>query len=395
MNLVDRMNSTAFLGKEFLTHLWHRSELQEGLLDPHDGRGAIELWLTSRIVLSAAGQGADKVSVKTDEPSASEEARQALREGKKVDTLTCRIVRDQREWTVTIKGETLAFSGVRTPALLTRDEDDRVREQYVLLDQLDGIVRSLYRAFLAIRTDRAAWAAELDEMRAWVRGDDHGEARAAGYVAGGQLAKDMLDRHGAEGTAKRLDVAAGLIDTFGVDGAARVVQDVKGGMTAAEAGDAEVRRRLAGIGETSAADTLREAAEDLRAEEARDDATREARGLALDAIADALGRPSEADATSRRALVWADLVGLRAGREELIARVMAGHDAKTELQKALGVVPGGKSVGRARGRPDPALAKAAQKFTRGMARVAGKGGSVTLTVKGRPPVVIHGEGPRR
>lgn len=168
MDLVDRLNNTGFLGKEFLTWLWYKSDSGEGLIDIGDGRGAAEVWFTSRIVLSGAGQGADRVSVKTEEPSASIEARTALREGKKVDQASLRIVRDQREWTATIKGEALAIGGAKIPAVLTKDEDDRQRERFALVDQLDAMVASLYAAFVALRIEPAAWASEVTAMRAWL-----------------------------------------------------------------------------------------------------------------------------------------------------------------------------------------------------------------------------------
>ena len=171
MDLVDRIAATSFIGKEFLTWLWFRSDTDEGLVDIGDGGPAAELWLTDRLVLSGTGQGAEHVAVRTEEPTDSYEARTALRRGKKVEQVTLRLVRGQREWTVTVKGETLAVSSIKIPAVLTKEEDDRQRERLVLLDQLDEMLASLYARFIALRLDAAAWQSECESMVAWVQGE--------------------------------------------------------------------------------------------------------------------------------------------------------------------------------------------------------------------------------
>jgi hypothetical protein len=171
MDLIDRLNSTAFLGREFLTWLWYRSNLQEGLFALDDGNPSIELFFTDRIALAAAGQGAEKVAVKAEDPSLAPEAIMALRQGKKVEKACIRIVRGQREWTVTVAGDTLAGSGIKIPALLTREEDEKLRERLALLDELDGMIVALFKLFLVVRLDKEQWATERDNIQAWIYGN--------------------------------------------------------------------------------------------------------------------------------------------------------------------------------------------------------------------------------
>lgn len=168
MDFVDRLNATAFLGKEFLTWLWYKSDVQEGLMSVSADDLAAEVWMTDRIVVSGAGQGAEKVSVKTDDPSLSFEARTGLAQGKKVEQARVRVVCGQREWTATIKGETLAVSSIKIPALLTKEEDDKLRERFMLLDQLDEMLEYLFKAFATLRWDAEKWETERKEMRAWI-----------------------------------------------------------------------------------------------------------------------------------------------------------------------------------------------------------------------------------
>ena len=177
MDFVDRLANTSFLGREFLTWLWFKSDTQEGLMTLEDGGPAAEVWFTDNITLSGAGDGAERVTVRAEDPSLSPEARMALKQGKKVEKAYVRIVRGQREWATNVAAESLALSSIKIPALLTREEDDKLRERLALLDELDAMVTSLFKGFLAVRGDRPTWEPELDALRAWVMG---GEEKSRG-----------------------------------------------------------------------------------------------------------------------------------------------------------------------------------------------------------------------
>ena len=168
MDLIDRLTATAYLGKEFLTWLWYKSDAGEGLVQLAEGEPSVELWLTDRIVLSGAGQGAEKVSVKTDDPILNHEARTALVQGKKVEQALIRIVSGQREWTASVKGETLAVSSVKIPALLTKAEDDKLRERFMLLDQFEEMLEKLFRTFMSVRANTERWPDEHRALKAWI-----------------------------------------------------------------------------------------------------------------------------------------------------------------------------------------------------------------------------------
>ncbi len=172
MDLADRLVNTGYLGRELLTWLWFKSDKQQGLIDPGDGQGAIEVSIVDRVTLAGLGQGADRVAVKAEDPGSTAEARMALKEGKKVEQAMLRIVRDQREWRANVKGDTLGLSGIKIPALLTREEDDRAQERLVLIDLLDGLIAGLFSTFMVVRADPELWTAELAAMRAWVLGFD-------------------------------------------------------------------------------------------------------------------------------------------------------------------------------------------------------------------------------
>jgi hypothetical protein len=167
-DLLQRMRTTAHLGRDFLTWLWFKSDTQEGLVKVGENTATAEIWFTDRVVLSTHGDLPERVAINTDDPSGNAEARTALRQGKKVDQARLRIVKDQREWLVTVKSESLALGAIKIPQLLTKEEDDQIRERLVFLDQLDSITVSLFKRFIALRNDNSRWDDTCAAMATWI-----------------------------------------------------------------------------------------------------------------------------------------------------------------------------------------------------------------------------------
>jgi len=169
LNAGDRINNTRYLGKEFLTWLWYQSDKNEGLVRLGSAGPAIQVWFADRIVLSGASQEAERVTIKAVEPSTNLEARTALQRGKQVEQARITIVREQREWTLTVSGEELSLGSIRIPALLTKDADDQLSERLHLLDLLDGMIVDMFGVFMELRADDTAWPAERDGMSEWIK----------------------------------------------------------------------------------------------------------------------------------------------------------------------------------------------------------------------------------
>ena len=170
MDLLDRINQTRFLGKEFLTGLWYRSDSQDGqfALDPY---GLVEVWFDDKLTLEAAGENVKEVnSIRCESPTETAEAKAALRMGKKVALAKLRFINGPREWVCVCQGDSLDLSGVKVPALLSQEEDERVLERLTLIEELDGMLDGLYSQFIELRVDDSRWDAEVVKMRTWVHG---------------------------------------------------------------------------------------------------------------------------------------------------------------------------------------------------------------------------------
>ncbi len=167
MDMVDLINRTQFLGPEFLTWLWYRVELQQGIFDVGGELGAFELWFDDRLVVGSATMGAQENHFKGGHPASSAEARTALRLGKMANQAKLRIVRASAEWSFVLKDD-LSVAGVKIPAVLGREDDEQLDERVLLLDQLDAMVKGLLGQFLALRTSPEWQSDELPALLAWV-----------------------------------------------------------------------------------------------------------------------------------------------------------------------------------------------------------------------------------
>lgn len=169
MDLLDKVNQTRFLGKEWLTWLWYRSDRQEGLFRPDGGGEPFELWFDDKLVLDASIENVKEVSsVRGESPTETAEAKAALSMGKKVAEAKLRVVLDQREWVVGVKGEELALAGMKVPALLSREEDEKLLERLELVEELELVLDRLYAEFVNLRLDAERWRSEVAAMRQWV-----------------------------------------------------------------------------------------------------------------------------------------------------------------------------------------------------------------------------------
>lgn len=166
MGLLEQIESKAFLGEEFLTWLMWRSETRNGLIGVED----IEVHLGGAVVLTAAFGEAEEVGLKGDHPAESAEMRTALREGKHIARAQMRWVVEGAEWHVTVRGATLALSGLRPPLRSAPLDAAWIERRLELLEGFGAAFERVFEAFLAVRLDNRAWKRETEAMRSWVAG---------------------------------------------------------------------------------------------------------------------------------------------------------------------------------------------------------------------------------
>ena len=167
MGLLESIEQTAFLGEEFLTWLWYRSETADSLDLGALGSIAVETG-DSLILRGGDEQDAIQVSLKGELASASAEARAALREGKRVWKAKFRLRQGDFVWPCALNSDSLGFTGVGLPVPKGVPMPDGLIMRAEKLEEFAQILFRLYELFLEERLPEKAWKKLESKMRDWV-----------------------------------------------------------------------------------------------------------------------------------------------------------------------------------------------------------------------------------
>ena len=170
MDLVDRIETTRFLGGEFVLWLWFSRDVLDGLIEI-PGRGTVEVALESALTLVDPLAEKERVGIRGFDPLGSLEAEHALLRGKLPRKVSLRLGFEQNEWIATLDAASFALSGVKLPVLLSEGEEEHFHERMRLLEQLHDLVQGLYRHFLSVRLSPQWQDVLLPEMRRWLHGE--------------------------------------------------------------------------------------------------------------------------------------------------------------------------------------------------------------------------------
>ncbi len=171
MERAEKIESTRFLGSEFIVWIWFCSEALEARLEV-PGFGPAEVWLDTLLVLEAPEEKGERVALRGLAPSGGEEARVALAQGKLPTQARLHLRLDPEDYGFVLRADTLARSQVQLPAKLKEAGEERFLERMQLLERLDGMFDALFREFLRVRVS-PSWERQIvPALREWVGGGD-------------------------------------------------------------------------------------------------------------------------------------------------------------------------------------------------------------------------------
>lgn len=172
---VDLLREKRFLGQEFLTWLWFKSEERGGMVFvPGEGDFLVAF---ERFIVLEAGEGEASETLTCRGLRADlREARTGLKAGKKVARVHFRLGRGDDDWRLTLRGDTLDVSALRVRKGMRPGDEEwgdqaveaRVLERAFLLEQAMEAVDLLFRTFLVVRLDRPSWEEERQRLRHWL-----------------------------------------------------------------------------------------------------------------------------------------------------------------------------------------------------------------------------------
>ncbi len=175
MSVEERLALAAelqFLGEEFLTWLWFRSEMAGGRIDLQGEM--VEVVFERFIVLEGVGPGSSAKSTLVSRGAEADlsDAKGGLALGKKVAKAHLNVAMGDRRWRFTLAGPGLVFSSFRLPE--DGDEEGeldhagRVMDRLGLMEEAISVVERLFDLFLDIRMDNRRWVEEKRGLRRWI-----------------------------------------------------------------------------------------------------------------------------------------------------------------------------------------------------------------------------------
>ncbi len=176
MDFVDILEKKAFIGREFLTWLWFRSDTSGGILEI-PGKRTLELHFLDKMVLNLSGSDSPQAVAITGGQSELREGRAALKEGKKIEEAKISIKDEHDEFTVVLKASWLSFAGFRPPLIIPPNANNSPEvegmflEKMYLLEHFLEIIDELFAFFLQVRLSDEWEGSELPAIREWIRRD--------------------------------------------------------------------------------------------------------------------------------------------------------------------------------------------------------------------------------
>jgi len=174
MDLVDIISEKRFLGQEFLTWLWYKSEERGGFVFL-PGSGDIQLVFEKHMLLeSGAGESLEKL-VCTGLQTELQEARTGLLMGKKLEQARIYLAKGDYEWRLTLGATLFEYRNVSLPRTVSSNEEvadpfaweAKILERIGMSEEILHTIDELFRLFLQIRTS-ADWSEELARLRSWI-----------------------------------------------------------------------------------------------------------------------------------------------------------------------------------------------------------------------------------
>ncbi len=175
MDLVDLIAEKRFVGQEFLTWLWWKSEERGGSVDL-PGQGDILVVFEKHMLLEYGEGESNEKLICSGLQTELKEARTGLLMGKKLEQARIQLVQAEHEWNFTLAAAMMEFRSVRLPKTAGTEQggsndpeeiEGMILERMYLFEELIRIVNDLFRMFLEIRLGDG-WREELQKIRQWI-----------------------------------------------------------------------------------------------------------------------------------------------------------------------------------------------------------------------------------
>jgi hypothetical protein len=136
---------------EFLAWVWFESERTGGRMDLGAPLGVVDVWVDERLAFRDSSDDKPRAILTGENPSQTLEARAALAGGKLLRELQLGLRREERDYSVTLKGALLDFCGAKLPPG-EAEEESLIYDRMFFYEELKLIVSQLLQRFAETRT---------------------------------------------------------------------------------------------------------------------------------------------------------------------------------------------------------------------------------------------------
>lgn len=168
--LIERIETTRFLGAELLLWIWLRQELFNEKV-ALGKLGETEAWIDRKLTLEHVLDKTERVSVRGAQPSGSPEAREAVRNMKLPVAARVVLRIEEQDFAFDFNAPRFLIGGGAVPALLKEEGDDAFLERTTLIERLTGLLDALFAAFLRERLAPSWTKAWQPALVSWMEGE--------------------------------------------------------------------------------------------------------------------------------------------------------------------------------------------------------------------------------
>lgn len=173
LDIAVAYNRYRFMGNEFLTWLWFTIENDMDTIHSCDPE-LVDLDVGNRMVLeNRLANGKETITIKGD-AAGLEEALLALNKGALITDLHLVYKSGTIQWTFSIKGESLAFAGMKLPETGPMESGDDMEgiilEKIYLYEKPFDLIDKLYSTFSKIRLSEQWNSTTLPALKKWIAG---------------------------------------------------------------------------------------------------------------------------------------------------------------------------------------------------------------------------------
>ena len=171
------MNESAtdlsFLGREFLTWLWFKSEERDGTIMAPDVGDIGIIFFQKLILESGEGEYSETVACKGIHSDLNE-GKAPLRKGKKIKEARIKLGIESDECEFTFKADSFQIQTMKLPATLNMDEEEkdkegRILERIYLTETAIGMMEKLFSMFLTKRLSATWDSEEVTRLKKWMQ----------------------------------------------------------------------------------------------------------------------------------------------------------------------------------------------------------------------------------